>query len=282
MSRLAEERAASARAAGAGAERRVRGRRSGRRFVVPNVLVPVVSVAALLVVWQIVAWALFPPVLFPTPVLVAKAFRNELASGRLLGDMAVSLGRIFGGFALGCTLGASTGLLMGYIPAVRRALDPFIQFGRFVPSISLLSPALIWFGIGEGSKLFLITYTTTFIVLLNTLAAVLTVPRNKIRAAQCLGATRGQLFRLVILPASLHGIFTGMRVGMGLSFTTVVAAEMIAAEAGLGFLIINSRLWFQTDVVFVGIITLGALGYLADKTFQAIIRRVAWRYAPTN
>jgi NitT/TauT family transport system permease protein len=128
----------------------------------------------------------------------------------------------------------------------------------------------------------LITYTTTFIVLLNTLAAVFNVPRNKIRAAQSLGATRVQLFRLVILPASLYGIFTGMRVGMGLSFTTVVAAEMIAADAGLGYLIINSRLWFQTDVIFVGIIMLGALGYLADKTFQGLIRRVAWRYAPTN
>ena len=253
-----------------------------RRWGVPGALVPVVSVVALLLLWQLVAWALFPPVLFPTPVLVGKAFLNELASGRLLRDAGISLARIFGGFTLGCLLGAGTGLLMGYVRLARLALDPYIQFGRFVPSISLLSPALIWFGIGEGSKLFLITYTTTFIVLLNTLAAVVTVPRNKIRAAQCLGATRAQLFRLVVLPASLHGIFTGMRVGMGLSFTTVVAAEMIAAEAGLGFLIINSRLWFQTDVVFVGIITLGLLGYLADKTFQALIRRLAWRYAPGN
>lgn len=251
-------------------------------WALPAALVPLLSVAALILVWQVIAWALFPPVLFPTPVLVGRALVKELVAGRLLGDIAVSLARIFGGFALGCLLGAGTGLLMGYVPAARRALDPYIQFGRFVPSISLLSPALIWFGIGEGSKLFLITYTTTFIVLLNTLTSVLTVPRNKMRAAQCLGATRGQLFRLVVLPASLHGIFTGMRVGMGLSFTTVVAAEMIAAEAGLGFLIINSRLWFQTDVVFVGIIMLGALGYLADKTFQAIIRGAAWRYAPTN
>jgi NitT/TauT family transport system permease protein len=171
---------------------------------------------------------------------------------------------------------------MGYLPLARRLLDPLIQFGRFVPSISLLSPAIIWFGIGEGSKLFLITYTTTFIVLLNTLTSVLTVPGNKIRAAQSLGATPGQLFRLVILPASLHGIFTGMRIGMGLSFTTVVAAEMIAADTGLGFVIINARLWFQTDVVFAGIIMLGTLGYLADKTFQATIHRLAWRYVPGN
>jgi ABC-type nitrate/sulfonate/bicarbonate transport system permease component len=107
------------------------------------------------------------------------------------------------------------------------------------------------------------------------------VPRNKLRAAQSLGATRLQLFRLVVLPASLHGIFTGMRVGMGLSFTTVVAAEMIAAESGLGYLIINSRVWFHTDVIFVGIITLGTLGYLADRTFQGLVHRLA-RYAPTN
>jgi NitT/TauT family transport system permease protein len=249
---------------------------------VPRAVIPIVSVCLLTLVWQVVSWAFFPPVLFPTPVLVVKAFASEILAGRLLSDSLVSLGRILTGFVIGCTLGASTGLLMGVVPLARRFLDPYIQFGRFVPSISLLSPALIWFGIGEGSKLFLITYTTTFIVLLNTLATVVNVPRNKIRAAQCLGATRGQLFRLVVLPASLHGIFTGMRVGMGLSFTTVVAAEMIAADAGLGFLIINSRLWFQTDVVFLGIIMLGTLGYLADKTFQGIIHRVAWRYAPTN
>jgi NitT/TauT family transport system permease protein len=244
-------------------------------------LIPILSVCVLTVVWQVAA-GFFPPVLFPTPLMVARAFVKELVAGRLLGDVLASLGRIASGFALGCAIGATTGLAMGFVPFVRRFLDPYIQFGRFVPSISLLSPALIWFGIGEGSKLFLITYTTTFIVLLNTLASVFNVPRNKIRAAECLGATRAQLFRLVVLPASLHGIFTGMRVGMGLSFTTVVAAEMIAADAGLGYLIINSRLWFHTDVIFVGIIMLGTLGYTADKAFQALIHRVAWRYAPTN
>jgi NitT/TauT family transport system permease protein len=251
-------------------------------MTVRTALIPVLSVGVVILVWQVVSATFFPPVLFPTPVMVARALVNEIATGRLAGDILASLGRIFTGFAIGCTLGAGTGLVMGFIPFARRFLDPWIQFGRFVPSISLLSPALIWFGIGEGSKLFLITYTTTFIVLLNTLAAVFSVPRNKIRAAECLGATRAQLFRLVILPASLHGIFTGMRVGMGLSFTTVVAAEMIAADSGLGYLIINSRLWFQTDVIFVGIIMLGTLGYLADKAFQGLIHRAAWRYAPTN
>lgn len=253
-----------------------------RRRAVPPALIPIASVCAVVGVWQIVSAAFFPPVLFPTPVMVAKAFVKELVAGRLVGDVLASLARIGSGFAIGCAIGAGTGLAMGAVPVVRRALDPYIQFGRFVPSISLLSPALVWFGIGEGSKLFLITYTTTFIVLLNTLAAVFNVPRNKIRAAECLGATRAQLFRLVILPSSLHGIFTGMRVGMGLSFTTVVAAEMIAADSGLGYLIINSRLWFQTDVIFVGIIMLGTLGYAADKAFQGLIHRLAWRYAPTN
>jgi NitT/TauT family transport system permease protein len=253
-----------------------------RRLGVPAALAPVLSVGALLLVWQVVSATFFPPVLFPTPVMVGRAMITEIASGRLLTDTAVSLRRIGAGFLLGCAVGAGLGLLMGSVRLARRTLDPYIQFGRFVPSISLLSPALIWFGIGEGSKLFLITYTTTFIVLLNTLNAVLTVPRNKLRAAQSLGATPWQLFRLVMLPASLHGIFTGMRVGMGLSFTTVVAAEMIAADTGLGFLIINSRLWFQTDVVFVGIITLGALGYLTDTLFQTLIHRLAGRYAPTH
>src|SRR5437899_2146281 len=173
---------------GKGAEASAKTTAARGRLGIPAVLVPVLSVCALVLLWQVVSATFFPPVLFPTPVMVGKALVGEIVSGRLLKDSVVSLRRIFAGFVLGCTIGAGLGLLMGAVRLARRGLDPFIQFGRFVPSISLLSPALIWFGIGEGSKLFLITYTTTFIVLLNTLAPVLSVPRNEIRAAQSLFA----------------------------------------------------------------------------------------------
>ena len=139
-----------------------------------------------------------------------------------------------------------------------------MQFFRFVPSLAWLTPVVIWFGIGETSKVLIIVYTTMFIVLINTMVGVSHIAPNKLRAAACLGATPFKTFIFVTLPATLPFILTGMRLAMGNSFATVVAAEMIAADSGLGYLIFNSRLWMATDKIFIGIVCLGALG-LADR-----------------
>ena len=136
-------------------------------------LVPLLSVVAVLVVWQIVSMTFFPPVLFPTPVMVGRALVTELTSGRLVGDVLASLGRIVTGFVIGCSIGAATGLLMGFIPFARRFLDPWIQFGRFVPSISLLSPALIWLPASLPA-----TETSICSGMLDTSASICTVFRS--------------------------------------------------------------------------------------------------------
>jgi NitT/TauT family transport system permease protein len=144
----------------------------------------------------------------------------------------------------------------------------------------MVTLAMIWFGIGEASKYFLIIYGTVFIVTMNTIAGIVSIPPAKIRAARSLGANQWQLFVFVTLPASVPFILTGMRMAMGTAFTTIVAAEMVAAQSGLGFLIFSSRLFMQTDAIFVGIVALGMLGFLADRMMRFLILAFAKRYAP--
>jgi NitT/TauT family transport system permease protein len=190
------------------------------------------------------------------------------------------MSRILVGFALGSAIAVPIGLLMGNVPVVRSFLQAYIEFFRYIPALSLVTLAMIWFGIGEASKVFLITYGTVFIVTINTIAGIASIPVAKLRAARSLGASQRQMFLYVTLPASVPFILTGMRIAMGAAFTTIVAAEMVAAQSGLGFLIFSSRLYMQTDAIFVGIVALGILGFLTDALMRRIILLVARRYAP--
>jgi NitT/TauT family transport system permease protein len=137
---------------------------------------------------------------------------------------------------------------------------------------------VIWFGIGETSKVFLIVYTTVFIVTINTMAGALSVTPNKIRAAQCLGASRTQIFFHVSIPATLPYILTGMRIAMANSFATIVSAEMLGANTGIGTVIWTARLFMLVEDVFVALIVLGLLGFIADRFFAILTFRFAGKY----
>lgn len=243
-----------------------------------SLVIGALSVLAMAVAWEVVARAFFVPAVLPAPSVVVRELVAHAASGQLARDVWMSLRRIFVGFACGSALGAGLGLLMGSFGPVRRLLEPPVQFFRFIPPIAWLTPVLIWFGIGENGKYVLIVYTTTFMVMLNTFAGVTSVPRNHVRAARSFGATRWQLFLHVTVPASVAYILTGMRIGMGNSFQTLIVAEMLAANEGLGHLILVSRLQLATELIFVGILTLGILGLAADAVFQLGVRTFAWRY----
>jgi NitT/TauT family transport system permease protein len=237
-----------------------------------------VAVALVFATWQVASDLFDVPVLFPSPLAAARKGVALVAEGRLQQDVAVSLWRILTGFAIGSVLGTALGLLMGSSRLVADLLAPYVNFLRFIASIAWISAVMVWFGIGETAKIVLIVYTTTFVVLLNTMAGVVSVHPNKIRAARCFGASPRQIFVSVTLPATLGYILTGMRLAMMNSFMTVVSAEMIAAEAGVGFLIFNSRQWMETDAIFVGMFTLGVLGLLTDRVMQALIARFLWRF----
>lgn len=239
-----------------------------------------VPVAVILALWQLASDAYDIPTLFPSPLATLSKAIDLVGEGRLPEDVAISMMRILVGFAVGTVLGTLLGLLMGMSRTVEALLNPYVNVLRFIGPLAWITAVMIWFGIGELSKVVLIVYTTTFVVLVNTMVGVLTVHRNKIRAAECFGASRAQLFRLVIFPAALPHILTGARLAMMNSFMTVVSAEMIAAQSGLGYLIFNSRQWMETDSIFVGMATLGILGLLTDRVIQLAIRTFLWRYRP--
>ena len=239
-----------------------------------------VGFASLFALWHVAAVYLLNSVLFPPPLrVIAKAV--ELAEdGTLWSNASVSLRRIALGFLFGSLLGVPLGLAIGSFAIVRRLLEPYTEFLRFIPATALITVAVIWFGIGEGSKVFLIIYTTIFIVIINTAAGVSAVAPNKIRAARSLGASRAQVFLFVALPATLPYILTGMRLAMGNSFVTIIAAELVAANAGLGKMIWDARLYMLVDQIFVALLVLGLLGFTADRLFRWGIYAFAGRFSP--
>jgi NitT/TauT family transport system permease protein len=228
--------------------------------------------------WEFVATGFFQPELFPGPVQVARTGMEMTLSGELGGHILISMQRIWVGFFVGSFIAIPLGLLMGVNRTIRTILEPYSQFLRFIPAIAWITPMIIWFGIGELSKVLLIIYTTIFIVLINTMVGVTNISENKVRAARSLGASPFQAFIYMTLPAALPFALTGMRLAMGNSFMTVVSAEMLAAESGLGYLIFNARLWMATDQIFIGIACLGALGMLTDWAFRQAIKRYGRQY----
>jgi NitT/TauT family transport system permease protein len=238
--------------------------------------------ASLFVLWHLASIYLVSSVLFPPPAIVFRKAVILVRNGVLLEHLWASVQRILVGFIAGSLLGIPIGLAMGSFRPVRQVLEPYTEFLRFIPSVAMITVAVIWFGIGEASKIFLIIYTTIFIVILNTAAGVSAIANNKIRAAQALGATRGQIFFHVALPATAPHILTGMRLAMANSFTTIVAAELIAANEGLGKMLWDGRMFMLVDDIFVSLVSLGLLGFAVDRMFRWSIYTFAGKYSPAT
>lgn len=237
--------------------------------------------ALLFLVWHLAAIYLVKSALFPSPLPVFIRAQWLIEENILQEQVWASLRRIFQGFSLGTALGIPIGLAIGSFRPVRVLLEPWTEFFRFIPAVAMITVSVIWFGIGEESKIFLIAYTTIFVIIISTAAGVGAVERNKIRAAQCLGATRFQVFTLVALPATVPFILTGMRLAMANSFVTIVAAELIASNDGLGKMLWDARLFMEINDIFVALVALGLLGFATDRVFRFLIRAFAGRYNPT-
>jgi taurine transport system permease protein len=252
--------------------------RRRRHLPVTATLTYVLSIGLGLGLWQLASmhWsATFLPSPYQTWVSAKELWRD----GTLPDSIWASSRRILIGWSLGVAVGVPIGLLMGRIAIVRRLLDPYIEFFRFIPPIAFVSLTIIWLGIGESSKVVLIFYTSVFIITINTIAGVLSVDETKLRAAASLGAGRVNIMRFVILPATVPYIVTAARLAMGNSFLTIVSAEIVAAQEGLGALIWTARNYGRTEWVFVGIITLGILGFLFDRVIRIVARRALGRYS---
>jgi len=188
--------------------------------------------------------------------------------------VGVSLARALAAFTVAIASGIPIGLLMGMFPGVNAALDPFVQFLRPLPKLALIPLIIVWFGIGELSKFLLIYLATVLTVIVAAAAAVMNVKQGRVRAAEALGVSQYQLFRYVIFPSALPELFIGVRMAIGIGWTTLIAAEMIASSSGMGWMVINASAYLRTDVVMIGILLLGVTGYALDLALVAIQRVV--------
>ena len=192
----------------------------------------------------------------------------------LLHHFLISLMRFGIAFAICVAIGVPVGLLMGMHSGVRAVLDPPIETTRPIPKLALLPLFIIWFGIGELSKTIVIIAALFPLISISAMQAVRAVSVRKIQAAQSLGASRSMIFRRVLLPASLPGIFTGLRVSVGIGVTMLVGAEMVATSDGIAWMALTAADFVQTDIVLVGVLIMAALGYGLDQIFRLLERRV--------
>jgi ABC-type nitrate/sulfonate/bicarbonate transport system permease component len=172
----------------------------------------------------------------------------------------------------------SIGVAIGLSKLLNDYLDPPMQFVRNITPVAIVPLAIHAFGLDEASKYVVIIYGTIIPVILNTATGIISVPKIRIQAAQCLGASRGDIIKHVVLPSAWPFILTGLRLALGFSFMGVVAAEMIAADTGVGFLIMQSRNMLLPEQMFTGLIMLGVIGMATDRTFQFVIKKVMRRY----
>lgn len=241
----------------------------------------VVSILCGLLLWHVASQ--YSSALFlPAPAVTLDAAIELLQDGTLLSALLASSLRIAAGWSLGVAVGIPLGIFMGRFGLFRQLMDPYIEFFRFIPPIAFVTLAVIWLGPGESAKVALIFYTTVFIVTLNTIAGVQSVNPLRLRAAASLGATPVQLLTTVILPSTVPFMVTGARIAMGNSFLTVVSAEIVSAQNGLGALIWTARNFARTEWVFVGIVALGVLGYVFDRIFRIATRLLLSRYRLTT
>jgi ABC-type nitrate/sulfonate/bicarbonate transport system permease component len=237
----------------------------------------VLSILVFLAIWEIFSRFIATNMkIFPPPSIVGQELWRMVESGMLVEDMWASVKRSLAGFALGSTIAIVIGLLTGRIPFIRALLEPVIQLFRPIPSIAFVPLSLFWFGLGESSKVFLITYGVFFPVWLNTHVGVSTVDPVLIRAARSLGCEGRRLFTRVILPASIPFVVAGLRVGIAVAFIVLVAAEMLGASAGVGFRIGQSHEVYRADRMMVGLLTLGVMGGLADSLFAIASKKIVF------
>jgi taurine transport system permease protein len=244
-------------------------------------LATLATVAIILVFWQLastLAWV--SPVFLPPPAKVATALGRLITQGyvdsTLLDHALASLGRVFFALAFTVLIGVPAGIAMGASRIGRGILDPIIEFIRPVPPLAYLPLVIIWFGIGEPAKILVIGLAMLAPIAISTAAGIRSAPQSQVNAARSFGATRWQVITQVLLPSALPEILTGIRIALGAGWSTLVAAELVAASRGLGFMIESAAQFLVTDVVIVGIFVISALAF----GFEALLRLAERLFLP--
>lgn len=244
----------------------------------PGPILTALSFVLFIILWWL-GTAIFPNSGFiPTPGEVGFRAVDMFERHDLVNGIGASMLRVLVGLVLGTISGVIVGLLMGRSRLVSALIDPVFQLLRNLSPTAMIPIALVWFGIGESSKYFLIFWGTFFIVAVNTTAGTQSTPQTRIRAAQCLGATEVWIFFTVVLPSALPYIIAGIRLGVASAFMTIIPAELLAAQEGLGALLQQASLNGQIDRMFVVLIIIAVLGFGTDRLVQYIAENVLRRY----
>lgn len=231
---------------------------------------------ALLAAWQFVSTVVLDrttATLLPPPTAVAAGFWELVSTGELPRHTFDSLKREIVAFCW-ASLAIPLGMAMGWWKTVNEQVDPLIEILRPIPPLAWIPLSILWFGIGDTQNQFIIFLGMFFPILLNTIAGVKNIEPNLVRAARCLGASETRVLRRVVLRAALPQILTGIRVGLGVGWMALVAAELVGANSGLGFLINDARTVLRTDYVIVGMITIGVVGLVIDRIIRVVGRQM--------
>jgi ABC-type nitrate/sulfonate/bicarbonate transport system permease component len=229
----------------------------------------ILSPLAVLVIWEFLArLGLINTLILPPPSKIFMHFGEMILSMEILFHTGSSLGRVATGFALAVVTAVPLGIFMGWFRVVDTIVDPLVELIRPVSPIAILPLAILWFGIGDASKIFIIWLSCTFPILINTYTGVKGLDRSFIYAATSLGATNSELLRTVAIHAALPQIYAGIRISIGIGLIVIISSEMIAARQGLGYMILTAQQTFNVEEIFVGIIVLGMLGFLADQALR--------------
>ena len=241
----------------------------------------VTGFAVVLGAWQALAsmgW--INAVLLPSPLRVIETFAELLKDGTLVRHVAASIERVLVGFMVAALVGLTCGVILGWFRTLSDFAKPVFEALRPIPPIAWTPIAILWFGIGNAPSYFLVFIGAVFPVFVNTFAAVRNIDRTQINAALCLGASPRLVIFDVLIPASLPVIFPGLRIALGVGWMCVVAAELIAAQSGLGYMIQQSRVLLQTHQVVTGMIAIGIIGFAMNALMTLLERRlIPWREA---
>ena len=239
-------------------------------------MLSILSIVGGIVIWQILS--LFNTNTLPSPLAVIEKFIQLIANKILLWDILASLGRVFAGFFIGSGLAIPLGFLMGWYRPVRAVLEPWTQFFRTIPPLAIIPLAIVLMGIGEVPKIFVITLAAFLVTIVATFQGVLNVDKVLINAGRVLGANDWVIFGRIAVPASIPFIMVGLRQGLGASWATLVAAELIAAQQGIGYRMQQAQIYYQLPTIFVGLITIGVFGLLMDRILLLIDRHLtSWQ-----
>lgn len=220
-------------------------------------------------------WALSAAGLkLPDPPSVVIRAVQLIADGTLVTDIGASMARVLTGFVLGTAAAIPVGFLMGWYTVARNLIEPWVQFFRTIPPLAIIPLAIVLLGIDEAPKILVIFLASFLSCVISTFQGVVSADKTLINAARVLGAKDGRIFLKVVIPASTPFILVGMRIGLGSAWATLVAAELIAAQQGLGYRMQNAQLYYDLPTIFVGIVTIGVLGLVMDRILLLAEKRL--------